>query len=107
MMCGRYELIDTQWDVNLSKWTKANIFDTELIDTQWDVNQAHKVAKIGYLRINRYIVGCKYRKLHKVLLMQFELIDTQWDVNKQGFYTLLQKLKELIDTQWDVNFLII
>ena len=33
-----YELIDTQWDVNLLKATIRNSTNDELIDTQWDVN---------------------------------------------------------------------
>ncbi len=77
------------------------------------------------LRINRYIVGCKFltkwsntKGINELIDTQwdvnnciptvhsavsFELIDTQWDVN--GFQKMGQHIRqmELIDTQWDVN----
>ena len=31
-------LIDTQWNVNMYKWTKTTILEEVLIDTQWNVN---------------------------------------------------------------------
>ena len=55
------ELIDTQWDVNNSEYENDYISLGELIDTQWDVNKGLEKKYIEHtLRINRYIVGCKY-----------------------------------------------
>ena len=54
------ELIDTQWDVNVSEFKKVNITGKELIDTQWDVNKGTLEREAG---------------------IKTELIDTQWDVN--------------------------
>ena len=35
-----YDLIDTQWNVNVTYLTGANKGDRDLIDTQWNVNAA-------------------------------------------------------------------
>ena len=55
------------------------------------------------LRINRYIVGCKFDINRLITTNINELIDTQWDVNYQDRLYILQTILELIDTQWDVN----
>ena len=59
------------------------------------------------LRINRYIMECKF----PVFLLQYffspELIDTLWNVNGTDKFTLSMPTLELIDTLWNVNFLIL
>ena len=55
------------------------------------------------LRINRYIVGCKFSPLLATTSLGSELIDTQWDVNDKIGSTYAKIDEELIDTQWDVN----
>ena len=55
------------------------------------------------MRINRYIVGCKYFSISNREVKVCELIDTQWDVNVVAVQQDLALLTELIDTQWDVN----
>ncbi len=37
-MLTAFELIDTQWDVNIENYDRYEDISTELIDTQWDVN---------------------------------------------------------------------
>ena len=56
------ELIDTQWDVNITALNIQVYMVLELIDTQWDVNKA------------KYIYVTEHDP---------ELIDTQWDVNSE------------------------
>ena len=55
-----FELIDTQWDVNVIGCGLDRLNWNELIDTQWDVN---------------------YENLDNMNKAVEELIDTQWDVN--------------------------
>ena len=55
------------------------------------------------LRINRYMLGCKYVLSRILHLGVAELIDTCWDVNQDSKVENLQKYLELIDTCWDVN----
>ena len=70
------ELIDTWWDVNEQWRTSGTLGILELIDTWWDVNMVPNALVRANLRINRYIVGCKY--FHKLLIevTDAELIDT-------------------------------
>ena len=53
------ELIDTCWDVNLGRTVTLRVDRKELIDTCWDVNVLSRKALNLYLRINRYMLGCK------------------------------------------------
>ena len=54
------ELIDTCWDVNKERTVYSEMEATELIDTCWDVNSYEMIASIDeYVRINRYMLGCK------------------------------------------------
>ena len=60
MVVGGRELIDTLWNVNtvcLDELTEEQI---ELIDTLWNVNVNTKDLPSSFLRINRYIMECKY-----------------------------------------------
>ena len=43
-MKGKYELIDTQWDVNMQDIRDFLEDNDELIDTQWDVNSNTLIA---------------------------------------------------------------
>ena len=61
MVVGGRELIDTLWNVN-SNWYNKSFPPT--------------------LRINRYIMECKYLLCFINLCFAFELIDTLWNVNK-------------------------
>ena len=82
------ELIDTQWDVNYISSAPGSSSALELIDTQWDVNTVNTININKSSRINRYIVGCKFRKLLDIKDQeQSELIDTQWDVNLHRDYS--------------------
>ena len=54
--------------------------------------------------INRYIVGCKFSHDNVCGYSRNELIDTQWDVNDYADKLISIVNSELIDTQWDVNF---
>ena len=55
----------------------------ELIVTQWDVNYKKKTCLwLKGLRINSYIVGCKYAFQLIGGDRENELIVTQWDVNQ-------------------------
>ena len=57
-----FELIDTWWDVNLHLLQITISVFIELIDTWWDVNTVSEaVVGLYDLRINRYMVGCKFR----------------------------------------------
>ena len=55
------------------------------------------------LRINRYIMECKYKQKKELEKAGIELIDTLWNVNL--FNTILNAFEasELIDTLWNVN----
>ena len=59
MVVGGRELIDTLWNVNL-----------------WDISE-----RIQKLRINRYIMECKFMLVVLAYLIDYELIDTLWNVN--------------------------
>ena len=56
------ELIDTWWDVNFFIRDIQITPLRELIDTWWDVNNTNTIINIKQVRINRYMVGCKYHK---------------------------------------------
>ena len=53
----------------------------ELIDTLWNVNQPTSLHIAFIVRINRYIMECKYGKMYKKIDRLSELIDTLWNVN--------------------------
>ena len=55
------ELIDTLWNVNTGISGTPSRFCPELIDTLWNVNtrRLHYI-QLPYLRINRYIMECKF-----------------------------------------------
>ena len=54
----------------------------ELIDTLWNVNDKEgKLIPAFELRINRYIMECKYSNYKVILSLFQELIDTLWNVN--------------------------
>ena len=77
---------------------------SELIDTQWDVNiSVSATEKLKSAGINRYIVGCKLSSSVGYTNYNSELIDTQWDVNIKKGTLVFGVISELIDTQWDVN----
>ena len=77
---------------------------TELIDTCWDVNlSVEEVKRIDNYRINRYMLGCKLKKLVANVCLHKELIDTCWDVNLLYSGSIFFASSELIDTCWDVN----
>ena len=79
----------------------------ELIDTCWDVNIAVLIANyVTNIRINRYMLGCKYHPVLFCFAELAELIDTCWDVNSLTAFFNSFMLLELIDTCWDVNFYI-
>ncbi len=61
----------------------------ELIDTCWDVNVNGAIATWHYLGINRYMLGCKLKKLVANVCLHKELIDTCWDVNSEKVYSPL------------------
>ena len=76
----------------------------ELIVTQWDVNELENSTEHQRLiRINSYIVGCKYRYICNSSTERKELIVTQWDVNALIIAVNCCVWSELIVTQWDVN----
>ena len=54
----------------------------ELIDTLWNVNEMPISYAVGYARINRYIMECKYSCNCRCEKGNYELIDTLWNVNK-------------------------
>ena len=56
------------------------------------------------LRINRYIMECKYFKTYHFWLSDCkELIDTLWNANNFANVALDIPTSELIDTLWNVN----
>ena len=76
----------------------------ELIDTQWNVNfTSEELSQLANIRINRYIVECKYGWTMIDQYIPLELIDTQWNVNVLLLISSRAKNLELIDTQWNVN----
>ena len=56
------------------------------------------------VRINSFIVGCKFEKTGEDITFSIELIVTQWDVNSSNGWNNFCWTLELIVTQWDVNF---
>ena len=76
----------------------------ELIDTLWNVNKEleQKEIKEG-LRINRYIMECKYTDVRGLGEAFSELIDTLWNVNEVVRIRCDLSTLELIDTLWNVN----
>ena len=77
----------------------------ELIDTLWNVNTELAQPRMIRVRINRYIMECKYTDVRGLGEAFSELIDTLWNVNPAGMEILAPKLTELIDTLWNVNSL--
>ena len=75
----------------------------ELIDTCWDVNIISLSFNNRWLRINRYMLGCKWFSCIDALIPFIELIDTCWDVNLHDKDVNPTGEAELIDTCWDVN----
>ena len=98
----------------------------ELIDTLWNVNIGFiRNGRSIPIRINRYIMECKFKTYASRVYRGCELIDTLWNVNchlsvmscmkkprinryiMECKYAclchLLQTCVELIDTLWNVN----
>ena len=64
-MCQKSELIDTLWNVNLAIPKPFLSLVDELIDTLWNVNSYLYPGNLKeVLRINRYIMECKYAKCY-------------------------------------------
>ena len=57
------ELIDTLWNVNIFALQFLTTDSVELIDTLWNVNSLLAMAKNGKIRINRYIMECKFKSV--------------------------------------------
>ena len=55
------------------------------------------------MRINRYIMECKFSKKYRLTPVLLELIDTLWNVNTNIMYKKEDIHTELIDTLWNVN----
>ena len=54
----------------------------ELIDTLWNVNNRRYSSFLRTLRINRYIMECKFSgSKADTIIPALELIDTLWNVN--------------------------
>ena len=60
MVVGGRELIDTLWNVNETVGRLAKIMGVELIDTLWNVNIYSLLFRLNSIRINRYIMECKF-----------------------------------------------
>ena len=58
------------------------------------------------MRINRYIMECKFFHLCNLVFRRQELIDTLWNVNLHYRDRKSYSNRELIDTLWNVNKLI-
>ena len=58
---------------------------------------------VTVIRINRYMLECKYLMLKQLVNGKFELIDTCWNVNLIDFNSSSSSILELIDTCWNVN----
>ena len=69
--------------MNISEETLVGTI-TELIDTLWNVNDAGYVSNVLKIRINRYIMECKFIYDSISLWIFRELIDTLWNVNDFG-----------------------
>ena len=98
-----YELIDTLWNVNNIQSTGSKEIGFELIDTLWNVNRRGRTRKNSNLRINRYIMECKFIPSISVSPSTEELIDTLWNVNVLHVISSWGFRTELIDTLWNVN----
>ena len=61
MVVGGRELIDTLWNVNDKVRAILGLDKMELIDTLWNVNLRIPLNISETLRINRYIMECKYK----------------------------------------------
>ena len=81
MVVGGRELIDTLWNVNYITEEQAQKINEELIDTLWNVNLTLSKFLTFSMRINRYIMECKYGHCKYDCRQQNELIDTLWNVN--------------------------
>ena len=60
MVVGGRELIDTLWNVNVETSALPSRMELELIDTLWNVNAFLTNSHALFIRINRYIMECKY-----------------------------------------------
>ena len=103
MVVGGRELIDTLWNVNIFSKSIPDSGSVELIDTLWNVN-LHAGYKPDALpmRINRYIMECKFLRHNRKFSYIIELIDTLWNVNVLDHGSCHCRF-ELIDTLWNVN----
>ena len=65
-----FDLIDTQWNVNLDNYGFGTIVEMDLIDTQWNVNKVGFVSIPADVGFNRYIVECKQirNRIHAAFL---------------------------------------
>ena len=59
----------------------------ELIDTLWNVNTIICAICVTDIRINRYIMECKFVFDSHVYKINRELIDTLWNVNSVVIFT--------------------
>ena len=76
------ELIDTLWNVNSNSYFFTSKNADELIDTLWNVNLLLlKYEDSEFIRINRYIMECKFICKGETNGTRKELIDTLWNVN--------------------------
>ena len=77
------ELIETLWNVNISRNDFYGHRKCELIETLWNVNDKIKEKVREVLTgINRNIVECKYLFHIRQYYLLHELIETLWNVNK-------------------------
>ena len=97
------ELIDTCWNVNEYANKLIDIINDELIDTCWNVNYVIIKRPRQVLRINRYMLECKFLACSGLAGSIPELIDTCWNVNLERSLEHLIFINELIDTCWNVN----
>ena len=82
----------------------ALVCKSELIDTLWNVNEICNRKHFAGVRINRYIMECKFTAGNYTATTTTELIDTLWNVNKKFTQFFHDLGGELIDTLWNVNF---
>ena len=81
MVAGGRELIDTLWNVNYNGELHKKSYALELIDTLWNVNCLLIKRNHFQIRINRYIMECKFVSTAFLTSGRKELIDTLWNVN--------------------------
>ena len=75
-------LIETYWNVNLSRSRSGIHSLCVLIETYWNVNKnTELLAQKQELRINRNILECKYVFGPHWFLFAIVLIETYWNVN--------------------------